>query len=201
MARRLLQLLALWTTMVGIVQCCPELCSCLDKFAHQFADCAYKDLLAVPVGLPSNVTTLSLSANKIKLLKSKSFINVTQIFNNPFSCSCNLEWLRDWIATTKISVPEQNTIVCDAPEHLRGTLVTNMPRLNCGKFSLLGNLLDMLHILSVVTYDLQQVKLNRAQQKTGNTKLLTPIYTHADITECFLISFQKYYLFGCVTPS
>ncbi|XP_029991803.1 immunoglobulin superfamily containing leucine-rich repeat protein 2 [Sphaeramia orbicularis] len=232
MARRLLQLLALWTTMVGIVQCCPELCSCLDKFAHQFADCAYKDLLAVPVGLPSNVTTLSLSANKIKLLKSKSFINVTQvtslwlahneivtiekdtlapliqlrnldisynkivnfpwedlhnltalqllkmnnnemvnlpedafstlkdlrslrinnnkfstivqgtftalssmshlqIFNNPFSCSCNLEWLRDWIATTKISVPEQNTIVCDAPEHLRGTLVTNMPRLNC----------------------------------------------------------------------
>ncbi|XP_028286862.1 immunoglobulin superfamily containing leucine-rich repeat protein 2 [Parambassis ranga] len=232
MARRLLQLLALWTIVIGIVHCCPEQCSCQDKFAHQFADCAYKDLLVVPVGLPSNVTTVSLSANKIKLLKSKSFINITQvtslwlahneivtiemdtlapliqlrnldisynkivnfpwedlhdltalqllkmnnnemvnlpkdafstlkdlrslrinnnkfttivqgtfsalssmshlqIFNNPFSCSCSLEWLRDWIGTTKISVPEPNSIVCDAPEHLKGTLVTKMPRLDC----------------------------------------------------------------------
>ncbi|XP_022610000.1 immunoglobulin superfamily containing leucine-rich repeat protein 2-like [Seriola dumerili] len=232
MARRLLQLLALWTTVIGIVQCCPELCSCQDKFAHQFADCAYKDLLVVPVGLPSNVTTVSLSANKINLLKSKSFINITQvtslwlahneiitietdtlapliqlrnldisynkivnfpwedlhnltalqllkmnnnemvnlpkdafstlkdlrslrinnnkfstivegtfsalssmshlqIFNNPFTCSCSLEWLREWITTTKISVPEPNSIVCEAPEHLKGTLVTKIPKLDC----------------------------------------------------------------------
>ncbi|KAM3870266.1 immunoglobulin superfamily containing leucine-rich repeat protein 2 [Diretmus argenteus] len=231
MATRLLQLLALWT-VIGIVQCCPELCSCLDKYAHQFADCAYKDLLLVPVGLPSNVTTLSLSANKIKLLKSKSFVNVTQvtslwlahneivtvetntlaplvqlrnldvsynkivnfpwedlqnltalqllkmnnnemvnlpkeafatlkdlrslrinnnkfttivqgtftalssmshlqIFNNPFTCSCNLEWLRDWITTTKISVPEPNSILCEAPEYLKGALVTKLPKLDC----------------------------------------------------------------------
>nr|XP_046250583.1 immunoglobulin superfamily containing leucine-rich repeat protein 2 [Scatophagus argus] len=232
MANRLLQLFALWTTVIGIAQCCPELCSCQDKFAHQFADCAYKDLLVVPVGLPSNVTTVSLSANKIKLLKSKSFVNITQvtslwlahneivtiekdtlapliqlrnldishnkivnfpwedlhnltalqllkmnnnemvnlpkdafstlkdlrslrinnnkfttivqgtfgalsamshlqIFNNPFTCSCSLEWLRDWIATTKISVPEPNSIVCETPEHLKGTLVTNIPKLDC----------------------------------------------------------------------
>lgn len=232
MARRLLQIFALWTTVTGIVQCCPELCSCQDKFAHQFADCAYKDLLAVPLGLPSNVTTVSLSANKIKVLKSKSFVSITQvtslwlahneivtiekntlapliqlrnldisynkivsfpwgdlhnltalqllkmnnnemvnlpkdafstlkdlrslrinnnkfttiveetfsalssmshlqIFKNPFTCSCNLEWLRDWIATTKISVPEQNSITCEAPEHLKGILVTNVPKLNC----------------------------------------------------------------------
>ncbi|XP_040894881.1 immunoglobulin superfamily containing leucine-rich repeat protein 2 [Toxotes jaculatrix] len=232
MARRLLQLLALWTTVTGIVQCCPELCSCQDKFAHQFADCAYKDLLVVPVGLPSNVTTVSLSANKIKLLKSKSFINITQvtslwlahneivtierdtlapliqlrnldisynkivnfpwedlhnltalqllkmnnnemvnlpkdafstlkdlrslrinnnkfttivkdtfsalsslshlqIFKNPFTCSCSLEWLRDWITTTKISVPEPNSILCEAPEHLKGTMVTKIPQLDC----------------------------------------------------------------------
>ncbi|XP_068579739.1 immunoglobulin superfamily containing leucine-rich repeat protein 2 [Cebidichthys violaceus] len=232
MARRLLQLLALWTTVVGNVQCCPELCSCQDKFAHQFADCAYKDLLVVPVGLPTNVTTVSLSANKIKLLKSKSFINITQvtslwlahneivtietdslapliqlrnldisynkivnfpwedlhnltalqllkmnnnemvnlpkdafstlkdlrslrinnnkfitivqgtfsalssmshlqIFNNPFTCSCSLEWLRDWITTTKISIPEPKSIVCEAPEHLKGTMVTLIPKLDC----------------------------------------------------------------------
>ncbi|KAM4619004.1 immunoglobulin superfamily containing leucine-rich repeat protein 2-like [Polymixia lowei] len=232
MATRLLKFLALWTTLISTVQCCPEFCSCLDKFARLFADCAYKDLLLVPVGLPYNVTTLSLSANKIKLLKTKSFINVTQvtslwlahneivtietdtfapliqlrnldvsynkivnfpwgdlhnltalqllkmnnneminlpkdafstlvelkslrinnnkfttivqgtfsalssmshlqIFNNPFSCSCSLEWLRDWITTTKISVPEPNSILCEAPKHLNGSLVTNMPKLVC----------------------------------------------------------------------
>ncbi|XP_060932984.1 immunoglobulin superfamily containing leucine-rich repeat protein 2 [Limanda limanda] len=232
MARRLLQLVALWTVMIGVVQCCPELCSCQDKFAHQFADCAYKDLLEVPLGLPSNVTTVSLSANKIKLLKSKSFVNITQvtslwlahneivtietdtlapliqlrnldisynkivnfpwedlhnltslqllkmnnnemvnlpkdafstlndlrslrinnnkfttivqgtftalsamshlqIFNNPFTCSCRLEWLRDWISTTKISVPDPNSILCDAPEHMKGSMVTNIPKLDC----------------------------------------------------------------------
>ncbi|XP_041795149.1 immunoglobulin superfamily containing leucine-rich repeat protein 2 [Chelmon rostratus] len=232
MAGRLLQLFALWTIVIGIVQCCPELCSCQDKFAHQFADCAYKDLLTVPVGLPSNVTTVSLSANKIKLLKSKSFVNITQvtslwlahneivtietntlapliqlrnldishnkivnfpwedlhnltalqllkmnnnemvnlpkdafstlkdlrslrinnnkfttivqdtfsaltsmshlqIFRNPFTCSCSLEWLRDWITTTKISVPEPESILCEGPEHLKGTMVTNMPKLDC----------------------------------------------------------------------
>ncbi|KAM9854515.1 immunoglobulin superfamily containing leucine-rich repeat protein 2 [Aulostomus maculatus] len=232
MASKLLQLLALWTTVISFVQCCPELCSCQDKFAHQFADCAYKDLLEVPVGLPSNVTTVSLSANKIKLLKSKSFINITQvtslwlahneivtietdtlapliqlrnldisynkivnfpwedlhnltalqllkmnnnemvnlprdafstlkdlrslrinnnkfttivqgtfsaltsmshlqIFNNPFTCSCSLEWLRDWIATTKISVPEPNSILCEAPELLKGKMITNIPKLDC----------------------------------------------------------------------
>ncbi|KAK6317666.1 hypothetical protein J4Q44_G00109570 [Coregonus suidteri] len=224
--------LAVWTSVLGLAQCCPETCSCLDKYAHHVADCAYKDLLLVPVGLPSNVTTLSLSANKIKLLKAKSFINVTQvtslwlahneivtmekdtlalliqlrnldlsynkiinfpwedladltalqllkmnnneminlpkdafstlkdlrslrinnnrfttivqgtfsslssmshlqIYNNPFTCSCSLEWLKDWITESKISVPEQDSIVCEAPEHLKEALVTKMPKLDC----------------------------------------------------------------------
>uniref|UniRef100_A0A1A7WPY9 Ig-like domain-containing protein n=1 Tax=Iconisemion striatum TaxID=60296 RepID=A0A1A7WPY9_9TELE len=232
MEGRLLQLLALWTVVIGVVQCCPSLCSCQDKFAQKFADCAYKELLEVPVGLPSDSTTVSLSANKIDTLKSKSFVNITQvtslwlahnkiitieantlapliqlrnldisnnkivnfpwedlqnltalqllkmnnnemvnlpknafstlkdlrslrinnnkfttivegtfsalssmshlqIFSNPFTCSCNLEWLRDWIATTKISVPDAHLIQCEAPEHLKGALVANIPKLQC----------------------------------------------------------------------
>lgn len=79
MASRLLHFLVLWTAAIGVAQSCPQPCSCLDKYANQFADCAYKELRVVPVGLPSNVTTLSLSANKMTLLKSKSFINVTQV--------------------------------------------------------------------------------------------------------------------------
>ncbi|KAG9341236.1 hypothetical protein JZ751_019677 [Albula glossodonta] len=224
--------LAVWTAVIGFAQGCPEPCSCSDKYAHQFADCAYKALLEVPVGLPSNVTTLSLSANKITSLKSRSFVNVTQvtslwlahnaivdiesgtlapliqlrnldlsnnkivnfpwedlynltalqllkmnnnemtnlpkdafstlkdlrslrinnnkfttivqgtfdalsamshlqIYNNPFTCSCSLEWLRDWITASKISVPEQKSIICEAPETLKGALVVEMPKLEC----------------------------------------------------------------------
>ncbi|XP_056120870.1 immunoglobulin superfamily containing leucine-rich repeat protein 2-like [Rhinichthys klamathensis goyatoka] len=231
MATKYLMLIALGTAVIGSAHCCPEQCTCSDKYNHQFADCAYKELLEVPVGLPSNVTTLSLSANKIKVLKSKTFINVTQvtslwlahneivtverdtlalmiqlrnldishnkivhfpwedltnltalqllkmnnnemvsipknafsnlkdlrsvrinnnkfttivqgtfdaltamshlqIFHNPFICSCNLEWLRDWITKSSISIPDQNNIVCDAPSHLKGTQVTSMPKLD-----------------------------------------------------------------------
>lgn len=96
MARRLLQLLSLWTSLIGIVQSCPELCSCQDKFAQKFADCAYKELLEVPVGFPLNVTTVSLSANKIKSLKSKSFVDITQVSSL-------------WLAHNEIVTIETNT--------------------------------------------------------------------------------------------
>uniref|UniRef100_A0A8C7ZKS8 Immunoglobulin superfamily containing leucine-rich repeat 2 n=1 Tax=Oryzias sinensis TaxID=183150 RepID=A0A8C7ZKS8_9TELE len=79
MACRLLLLLALWTCVLDAVQCCPEHCTCQDKYSQYFADCAYKNLQEVPVGLPSNVTTLSLSANQIKLLKSNSFVDIPQV--------------------------------------------------------------------------------------------------------------------------
>ncbi|XP_057693384.1 immunoglobulin superfamily containing leucine-rich repeat protein 2 [Corythoichthys intestinalis] len=232
MAPRLVVIVALWSALLACVRCCPEKCTCQDKLAHQFADCSYKELLDVPAGLPSNVTTVGLSANKIKSLKNKSFINITQvtslwlahneivsiqtgtlaplvqlrnldisynkivyfpwedlvnltalqllkmnnnemvnlpkdafstlkdlrslrinnnkftvivqgtfealssmshlqIYNNPFSCSCRLEWLRDWIAATKISVPEPNSILCETPENLKGVMVTKFPKLDC----------------------------------------------------------------------
>lgn len=221
-------------TLAVTVQCCPKQCSCSDKNPHHFVDCAYKELQLVPEGLPSNVTTLSLSANKIKVLKSQSFVNVTQatslwlahneivtiernalapmfqlrnldlshnkivnfpwedlanltalqllkmnnnemvslpkdaftnlkdlrsvrinnnkfttiaegtfdalismshlqIYNNPFTCSCKLEWMRDWITKfkSKISIPEQNNIRCEAPSHLKDLEVTQMPKLVC----------------------------------------------------------------------
>uniref|UniRef100_A0A671MZ61 Immunoglobulin superfamily containing leucine-rich repeat protein 2-like n=1 Tax=Sinocyclocheilus anshuiensis TaxID=1608454 RepID=A0A671MZ61_9TELE len=79
MATRYLMLIALGTAVIGSARGCPEQCKCTGKVSLQLTDCAYKDLLEVPEGLPSNVTTLSLSANKIKVLKSKNFINVTQV--------------------------------------------------------------------------------------------------------------------------
>ncbi|XP_038558096.1 immunoglobulin superfamily containing leucine-rich repeat protein 2-like [Micropterus salmoides] len=58
---------------------CPELCTCSDKYGRHFAECSYKDLTEVPDGLPPNVTTVSLSANKISLIPFGSFDNVTRV--------------------------------------------------------------------------------------------------------------------------
>ncbi|KAM9063139.1 immunoglobulin superfamily containing leucine-rich repeat protein 2-like [Sarcophilus harrisii] len=68
----------LWA-LLGAARGCAEPCACVDKYAHQFADCAYKDLQEVPSGLPANVTTLSLSANKITSLRQGAFAEVTQV--------------------------------------------------------------------------------------------------------------------------
>uniref|UniRef100_H3A9J1 Immunoglobulin superfamily containing leucine rich repeat n=1 Tax=Latimeria chalumnae TaxID=7897 RepID=H3A9J1_LATCH len=225
-------LYALCAAVLGGADGCPEPCVCVDKYAHQFADCAYKDLRVVPVGLPSNVTTLSLSANKIQSLAKDSFVDVTQvsslwlahnnistiekgtlavllqlknldvshnkivafpwqdlynlrslqllkmnnnemttlprdafatlkdlrslrinnnrfttidegtfdsltslshlqIYNNPFLCSCKLTWLRKWIENAVISIPEEQSIVCSAPEEMKGISVTKIPNLQC----------------------------------------------------------------------
>ncbi|XP_075753705.1 immunoglobulin superfamily containing leucine-rich repeat protein 2 isoform X2 [Pelodiscus sinensis] len=89
----------LWLCVAGLLgasQGCPEPCACVDKYAHQFADCAYKDLQEVPVGLPSNVTTLSLSANRIRSLQQRSFLEVTQVSSL-------------WLAHNEISAIEEGT--------------------------------------------------------------------------------------------
>uniref|UniRef100_A0A8D0GM84 Immunoglobulin superfamily containing leucine rich repeat 2 n=1 Tax=Sphenodon punctatus TaxID=8508 RepID=A0A8D0GM84_SPHPU len=82
--------------LLRLSRACPEPCACVDKYAHQFADCAYKDLQVVPVGLPSNVTTLSLSANKISSLQKSSFVEVTQVTSL-------------WLAHNEIRAIEQGT--------------------------------------------------------------------------------------------
>ncbi|XP_074522787.1 immunoglobulin superfamily containing leucine-rich repeat protein 2-like [Halichoeres trimaculatus] len=225
--------ISLWVTSVftpGLG--CPELCTCSDKHNRHSAECSYKGLIEMPDGLPPNVTTVSLSANRISLVPSGSFDNVTgvlslwmanneivvieqgalsplvhlrnfdvshnkiidfpwedlqnltslqllkmnhnemshlprdafaslrslrsirlnnnrftsitegtfdglvslthlQIFRNPFACTCSLDWLRDWISVTTISVPEQDEIRCSSPEKLKGVVIGQLPKLIC----------------------------------------------------------------------
>lgn len=223
----------LWiATVVATGLRCPELCTCSDKYGRHFAECSYKDLADVPDGLPPNVTTVSLSGNKISLIPLGSFDNVTrvtslwmaynkivsiergaftplvhlrnfdisynkivdfpwedlqnliglqllkmnhnemvhlprdafsnlkdlsslrlndnkfitiaegtfdglvslshlQIYKNPFACTCSLDWLRDWISTTTISVTDQNLIICAAPEKLKGKVIGKLPVSKC----------------------------------------------------------------------
>ncbi|KAJ7311285.1 hypothetical protein JRQ81_006901 [Phrynocephalus forsythii] len=56
-------------------QSCPEVCRCVakKKYGRHIADCSYKELREVPLGLPSNATTLTLSVNHITVLRGDSF--------------------------------------------------------------------------------------------------------------------------------
>ncbi|CAN9506663.1 unnamed protein product [Ophioblennius macclurei] len=211
---------------------CPELCTCSNKFSPHTAECANKRLKKIPDGFPPNVTTLDLTANKIRLIPLGIFDNVTkvtslwlahneivsiergalaplvrlrnldvghnkivdfpwdelqnltalhflkmdnnemanlprdafanlkelrslrlnnnrfttiaegtldglvslsylQIEGNPFACTCSLEWLRDWISTTVIKVPERGLIICEYPDRLKGIMIENLPDSEC----------------------------------------------------------------------
>ncbi|XP_027427917.1 immunoglobulin superfamily containing leucine-rich repeat protein 2 isoform X3 [Zalophus californianus] len=230
----MMPLWALWLAwaLLGVAGACPEPCACVDKYAHQFADCAYKELREVPEGLPANVTTLSLSANKITVLRRGAFADVTQVtslwlahnevrtvepgalavlsqlknldlshnlissfpwsdlrnlsalqllkmnhnrlgslprdalgalpdlrslrinnnrlrtlapgtfdalsalshlqlYHNPFHCGCSLVWLQAWAASTRVSLPEPDSIACASPPALQGVPVHRLPALSC----------------------------------------------------------------------
>ncbi|XP_077174297.1 immunoglobulin superfamily containing leucine-rich repeat protein-like [Paroedura picta] len=60
------------------VQACPKVCICVARrnYSRHIADCSYKDLHTVPVGLPSNATTLTLSVNRIASLQEDSFVDL-----------------------------------------------------------------------------------------------------------------------------
>ncbi|XP_034424609.1 immunoglobulin superfamily containing leucine-rich repeat protein 2-like [Hippoglossus hippoglossus] len=59
------------------------------------------------------------------------FLSHLQINNNLFACTCSLDWLRAWISTTTISVLEQNSIVCESPEKLKGEVIGKFPESKC----------------------------------------------------------------------
>ncbi|XP_062998365.1 immunoglobulin superfamily containing leucine-rich repeat protein [Elgaria multicarinata webbii] len=69
---------SLWMTLLLVgAQSCPEVCRCvaMKKSGRHSADCSYKDLQAVPLGLPANATALTLSVNRITGLREDSFVD------------------------------------------------------------------------------------------------------------------------------
>nr|XP_056721917.1 immunoglobulin superfamily containing leucine-rich repeat protein-like [Euleptes europaea] len=67
--------------LVAEAPACPEVCVCVARktYSRHIADCSYKDLRAVPAGLPSNATTLTLSVNRITSLREDSFVDVANL--------------------------------------------------------------------------------------------------------------------------
>lgn len=90
--------LTLWIAIIfttGLA--CPEQCFCLDQSGQHTAECSAKGLTEVPSGFPQNVSTISLSANKIHLIPLGSFDSVTQVMSL-------------WLAHNKIVSIEHGTL-------------------------------------------------------------------------------------------
>ncbi|XP_051918467.1 immunoglobulin superfamily containing leucine-rich repeat protein 2-like [Hippocampus zosterae] len=99
----------------------------------------HNELLSLPrdafVNL-QNLRSLRLNNNKFLTIAQGTFdasvsLSHLQIFSNPFSCSCYVNWFRDWLSTTSVTVPERNSITCATPATLRGETITNLPEIKC----------------------------------------------------------------------
>ena len=69
-----------------------------------------------------DLRSLRINNNKFTTIERGTFdalrlMSHLQIYHNPFTCSCKLEWLRDWLAAADIRLPETDAI-CEAPEQL-----------------------------------------------------------------------------------
>lgn len=92
-------LFTLWTgTILTAALGCPELCTCSDKYSRHFAECSYKNLLEVPDNFPPNVTTVSLTVNKISFIPLGIFDNITQVTSL-------------WMAHNEIVLIEQGSLL------------------------------------------------------------------------------------------
>ncbi|KAF7650992.1 hypothetical protein LDENG_00117750 [Lucifuga dentata] len=88
----------LWiATVFTVGRACPELCTCSDKYGVHFVDCAYRDFAEIPNTLPPNAMSVSLSANRIRLVPLGSFDNVTQVMSL-------------WMSHNKIASVEEGTL-------------------------------------------------------------------------------------------
>lgn len=217
---------------------CPQLCTCSDKGSQFNVICPFKGFTEVPPGIPSNVSVLTLTANKIRVarrtgfqhlskvmslwlsknkiatveqgtvahlvllrnldvsynrivdfpwedlrnlthlqllkmnhnnmthlpkdalftlkelrslhLNNNKFLTISEgtfaglvslsylpIFQNPFVCTCALDWLRAWITTTTVNVPEDDQMICESPEKFKGQPIKKIPALQCASAKVL----------------------------------------------------------------
>ncbi|XP_012726218.2 immunoglobulin superfamily containing leucine-rich repeat protein 2 [Fundulus heteroclitus] len=117
-----------------------------------------------------NLRSLRINNNRLTTIAEGTFeglvsLSHLQIFSNPFVCTCSLDWLRDWISTTTISVPDQSLITCAAPKELKGEAITKS---KC--MSLNVKILTEPHVTNMVFRE--KTKLNLTCEFRGNPKPL-----------------------------
>ncbi|XP_071507455.1 toll-like receptor 4 [Diadema antillarum] len=86
-----------------------------------------------------SLRSLDLSQNQINLINSTIMepildsLEKLKVISNPFSCSCDLRWFRNWLSTTTVSVVDLKKTKCASPPSMRNKpLMSFHPEyLNC----------------------------------------------------------------------
>ncbi|XP_033755716.1 uncharacterized protein LOC117338471 [Pecten maximus] len=86
---------------------------------------------------------LDLSHNMIALVNKTSVHDLGNLMalnltDNPFACTCDLRWFRDWVNTTDIAIPGLHSYICNSPVSWRGKKLLSFDRtkINCLFFTL-----------------------------------------------------------------
>lgn len=99
----------------------------------------HNEMVYLPKGAFStlkDLRSLRLNNNKFVTIVKGTFqgllsMSHLQIHENPFACTCSLDWLRVWISTTTVSITDQELIVCESPENLKGRVIGRLSETNC----------------------------------------------------------------------
>ncbi|KAG7267408.1 LOW QUALITY PROTEIN: hypothetical protein CRUP_012509 [Coryphaenoides rupestris] len=80
--------------------------------------------------------SLCLDHNKLITVAQGTFdglisLSYLQLYDNPFTCNCFIDWLRDWILTTTISVQEIQEIICANPQPFKELVLVKLPQSKC----------------------------------------------------------------------
>ncbi|XP_031754993.1 immunoglobulin superfamily containing leucine-rich repeat protein 2-like [Xenopus tropicalis] len=96
-------------------------------------------LVNLPLSTFSNtkeLRSLQLSNNHFSTiaegtLQPLSALSHIQLHSNPFNCSCQLMWLKDWLEKNKLTIDRRKEIACSAPKEFRGVSLDHVPGAHC----------------------------------------------------------------------
>ncbi|XP_070541219.1 insulin-like growth factor-binding protein complex acid labile subunit [Ptychodera flava] len=86
-----------------------------------------------------NLLELDLHSNLISTVNSSTFMGLTSLevlnmVDNPFSCTCDLQWFRYWLDDTNITVINVTEYICVSPSVMEGEPVLAFdPEIICNK--------------------------------------------------------------------
>lgn len=80
--------------------------------------------------------SLWLNDNRLAALSEGTFdsmplLALLQISNNPWDCSCRSWWLKRWLESTSVSIPEKESIKCATPVNLKDLVLGRTLKLDC----------------------------------------------------------------------
>ncbi|KAK3086728.1 hypothetical protein FSP39_022554 [Pinctada imbricata] len=91
----------------------------------------------------SSLQHLDLTKNYISLMNRTSVKDFRSLIDlnlsgNPFACTCDLRWFRDWLNSTSIEITNVQNYKCNSPKEWKGKHLLSFDRtkINCTWFSL-----------------------------------------------------------------